>query len=267
MQAAEKRRERMVDDDEVYSPELAWYLQSRDAACGVRSSLGGQIEAIGRGGGGGVPTSDLYNESQSDLRSSPKPGSRGRFFRDRVMLSRWKLLDRKTQEVLVAHYVLSETESADPEHEWRPGDHPPWLRYSADYSTVRYGVELTPRTKFPKGVDARLSQLAGVAMYLLASDPLEKARVLKACEKGNDKALAGIKRRAESAIRSAHRAYYAVVAKEDDPPPRSAIVLDAPPVEELAGESFVDDMWHDADGVWRQHSRLAIAGFDRADYE
>lgn len=267
MSAAEKRRERMVDDDEVYSPELAWYLQSRDAACGVRSSLGGQIEAIGRGGGPGSATTDLYNESQSDLRSSPKPGSRGRFFRDRVMLSRWKLLDRKTQEVLVAHYVVSEPSPTDTEHEWKQGEHPPWLRYSADLTTVHYAVEFTPRGKFARGVDARLSQLAGVAMFLLASDPLEKARILKACEKGNDKALGGIKRRAESAIRAAHRAYYAVVAKEDDPPPRSAIVLEPLNVDQLAGESFVDDMWHDADGVWRQHSRMAIAGFDRADYE
>lgn len=176
-------------DRETWSPELDWYLNCRDAACGVQSSFASQIAAIERGGGGGGGTLGEdgsyvhpYNDQQV---STVKHGARA-FAMDRRMRVRWIALDPESRSILFVHYT---------------GAFPSG------------GKGSTSRQRWPKGAEARLGEFAGVALFLaLREEKLE--RVLKACEKGDDKALAGITGRAQQAVRKAHRAYLALTDEE-----------------------------------------------------
>lgn len=177
-----------VRDREIWSTELDWYLNCRDAACGVQSSFAAQVAAIerGGGGGGGVLGEDgsyvhPYNDAQV---SNVKFGSRA-FAMDRRMRIRWNALDTESKTILFIHYTGSFPEEVKGQKS---------------------------RERWPKGVDARLGKLAGVALFQSLGERFEK--VLKACSKGDDKALKGTLKRAEDAVRIAHRFYYALTDKE-----------------------------------------------------
>lgn len=247
MKTAEARRLEAVQDPELYSFELDWFLTCRDSACGVRSSLGGQIEAIGRGGTPGKPNSDPYHDGQAGL----GPRRDGAFAMDRRILGRWSRLDRATQEILVAHYVSARPIPTDPDREWEPGKSPPHVRLSHDYSTAHYVQEHTARIKWPPGVDSRLGRLSGVALFLTKGEAL--TRLLKACEQGRDQDLQMTKRRAEKAIRAAHQAYYA--ARDLDDQESDGFFLATDSREDMPTESYTRDaeLTRDQDGVFRQH--------------
>ncbi len=252
-------------DSGLYDEGLDWYLTCRDAACGYASALGPQIVTIERGiSASRTPTSDPYRSDQVGF--GPKFHGRGAFSLDRTMRRRWTKLDRRTREVLLAHYVALVPTPNEPGAEWQPGKPVPNGEYSTDYSTARYRRELTGRTRFPAGVDARLGKLAGAALFLTPADEL--ARLLKACERGNEAEVTKARRRAEAAVRRAHAAYWAVVAAEGDAPEevpegnwrRNWLALerkirgrDALPdvLEVMASETVNDFARRGTDGVWR----------------
>jgi len=175
-------------DRETWSTEIDWYLNCRDAACGVASSFASQIAAIERGGAGGtgsVGDDGNYIHPYNDTQVGMRNGQRA-FAMDRRMRIRWMALDSESKAILYVHYT---------------GAFPSG------------GKGQGGRQRWPKGVEARLGEFAGAALFLaLREGKLEK--VLKACEKGDDVALKGITRRAEAAIRSAHAAYYTLTDNE-----------------------------------------------------
>jgi hypothetical protein len=177
-------------DRETWSPELDWYLNCRDAACGVQSSFSSQIAAIERGGagGGGALGEDgsfvhPYNDQQV---SNVKYGARA-FAMDRRMRVRWAALAINWKSALFVHYTGA---------------------FPSGGNGGQQG-----RQRWPKGVEARLGEFAGAALFMALQEG-KLQRVLKACEKGDDKALVGLLKRAEAGIRDAHRAYYALTDQE-----------------------------------------------------
>lgn len=174
-------------DRETWSTELDWWLNCRDAACGVQSSFASQVAAIERGGagGGGVLGEDgsyvhPYNDQQASFR-----GQRA-FAMDRRMRVRWTALSASDRGFLFVHYTGAFPSGANGQQ---------------------------GRQRWPKGVEARLGEFAGVALFLALQEG-KLQRVLKACEKGDDKALVGLLRRAESTVRTVHRSYYALTDQE-----------------------------------------------------
>jgi hypothetical protein len=183
-------------DREMYSFELDWWLTCRDAACGHKSSFGGQVAVIESGGehAANLDASGAYRHPFTDHQILNTRHERA-FGMDRRLRRRWILLHEfdvgnatQHQRILLAHYTASNPSEAD-------GD---------------------GRQRWPKGVESRLSQYAGVAIMLTPVEKGARAKLLMACQKGDDKALEAAKGRADRAIRAAHRAYYEIVNIEDE---------------------------------------------------
>ncbi len=174
-------------DRELWSHELDWWLNCRDADCGYRSSFAAQVAAIERGGAGGQTPLDAsgsfvhpYHDGQVGLHKA----SRGMFARDRRMRVRWQALQPRAQGVHVVHYQRLIPPGA------RTGDR---------------------RQRYPAGVESRLSVFASVALYQ-AGVKLEK--LLAACARGDDEFIKEHRRDAEASIREAHREYLALTDDE-----------------------------------------------------
>ena len=228
---------RSSTDPLMYSAEVDWFLTMRDAECGYRSSLAGQIRTIERGFG--VPTSDRYNEAQCEL----GPSAHSAFARDRRMTRRWRLLSRHTQAVFIAYYLASCPEECEP------------------YRDVETGDECHSRRRFPLGVEPAFGQLAGVVLYL--ADPTTRQQLTKAAKasaekkfenRHDGKAEAAIKR-ATAEVRSAHQEYLELCMAETERSEPEPILSWVPPdlneeLRELG--SAPQSARRYPDGVWRQ---------------
>lgn len=234
---------------ELYSHEIDWWLTQRDAMCGVRSTLGGQVMALERGGAGGFPNSDPYHDGQVGMGRWAVAA----FDLDRLIRPRWFALDKESQNVLMVYYFGRSQGSDGDDH-------------GKDFKTHGY----TNRSKFPPGVEAVFGQFASMAMFFDAP----AARDLGTRASGSpsieirhrvEKLLA----RSENAVRKAHRAYYAIRNNTDD---ADVIPIDAAErpgwradfermrkrrrfadgAFDAESESFADMPRRDKDGVWRQ---------------
>ena len=173
-------------DRELWSEDLNWFLNMRDADCGVRSNLASVVASIERGGVGGSGAYDKYHRGQVDVGPSV---SHTAFSRDRKMRRRWLALDGRDRDLFAWHYtgharVENRNAKAEP-----------------------------MRSRWPLGVDSQLGMLAGACWYQAQLDgtvPL----LLDACEFRRksliDKALEVSARE----VRQAHRRYYAIVEAE-----------------------------------------------------
>lgn len=228
-------------DPELYSHELDWWLNCRDAACGFRSSMSGTVATIERGGhsggGGSTDAAGSYIHPYHDGQTSFGKGQSVAFARDRKMRRRWQHLSDRAQTVFAVHYTGA----------WPSGSN-----------------DSDARQRWPLGVESRLGQMAAVTLYLAAERDIGLegrptiARVLKACEKGNDAGLRAWKVLAEKEIRIAHRSYYEVavpMAERDVLRDRFASGALA---AELEGHSVNDRARADHDGVYRQRLLMVV---------
>ncbi|MBA3913669.1 MAG: hypothetical protein H0X25_07395 [Acidobacteriales bacterium] len=183
-------------DRGLYNFEIDWWLNCRDALCGARSSFGGQVAAIEAGGAhaSNVDESGSYRHPYHEGQVEVGPRGEKAFAMDRKMRRRWILLcesDRGNAtehvRVLLAHYTASNPSEAGENGSWQ---------------------------KWPKGVESRLAQFAPVAIMLTPAEKI--ARLMDACQKGDDKGVASARARAETAIRRAHEAYQDVVRVEHE---------------------------------------------------
>ncbi len=183
---------RAETDSELYSFEIDWWLNCRDALCGVRSSFGGQVAAIESGGSrhANLDRSGSYKHPFEDYQVIDTKHERA-FGMDRRLRRRWILLREydvgngtQHERVHLAHYTAAWPSEGDGEG----------------------------RQKWPKGVEARLAQFAGVAIMLTPQE--KRGKLYMACQKGDDKALQEPRRRAEAAIRLAHCAYHEIADTE-----------------------------------------------------
>lgn len=178
----------MRDDRELWSNDIEWYLTQRDAACGVRSSLGGQVATIERGvSASGAPNSDPYDDGQVGL----GPAQRKAFARDREMRKRWHRLPESARAVLRVHYGA--LAPSDP----------------ATTPLIRWSVELGPAIL--RRAEGQLGKLVRVTLWL-GKESGKLTEWAKAWGNGSSAKASTV--RAERTIRDAHRAYYRVETEE-----------------------------------------------------
>jgi hypothetical protein len=201
-------------DRELWSHELDWWLNCRDAACGYRSSFAAQVAAIERGNAtssSAIGDDGLYVQPYHDGQVGIGPVREAAFAIDRKMVRRWRWLAQQTRDVLFAHY----TGACPVEVKGRLG-----------------------RSRWALGIEARLGRLAGVAVLLSRGEKL--AKVLAACERGDDEALKGLRARADTAIRTAHAAYYEIQATEAERYAEGLEPLPAPPLPRNPNAPIMD---------------------------
>jgi hypothetical protein len=185
-----------TNDRELYNFELDWWLNCRDAMCGVKSSFGGQIAVIESGGehAQNLDEAGCYRHPFNDSQVIDTKHERA-FGMDRRLRRRWILLRESDvgngtqhERVLLAHYTASCPSETN-------GD---------------------GRQKWPKGVESRLAQWAGVAIMLTPVEKNKRVKLLMACQRGDDAAIQEARNRAERAVRAAHVAYLDIVRVEDE---------------------------------------------------
>lgn len=200
-------------DPLLWDADLEWYLCCSDSAIGYRSSFASQVAQIeGQGSSG----ENLANERLVALTSVYMSGSP--LAKIRALRPRWAALDAYTRDVLSAHYTL--TSKVD---------------------------EATGFRRFPRGVESKLGQLAGVALFLAMTAGTLKALLLD-CERQKGPTLADAKVDATEAIRRAHQHWHDTtgVAPESEPE-----------VSDFATYAFTEAQqdWvqvRQIEGVWRQ---------------
>ena len=171
----------MSKDPLLWCGDLAWYLCERDAACGYRSSFGGQLAAIQGQSGSGQSGAERWLHLTSTYSLL---GNRSPIARDRVMRRRWAALGSYVRDLLAAHY------------------------------TGRAIIEeATGFRRFPRGLEAGLGQFAAVALHLAKLAGTERALLL-AAESGRASNLTTAKDSARDAVREAHQSYYDLVELE-----------------------------------------------------
>lgn len=231
---------------ELYSAELDWYVTQRDAACGVRSSLGGQIAALERGGAAGTPNSDPYTDGQVGM----GPVRVRAFTLDRRIGPRWGRLSHAHRGVLVCYYLGRAQGSEDVQERARTV-----ARVTHGYDSAR---------KFPIGVEGLFAPFAAIVMVIDA----ERASKLGAHSHGRkpsgdvQRAVAKLTSQAERVVRAAHRAYYEIARIEADGPDVVPTWSEQWDEMRLRRERFADGAFADnlpeadvprrgQDGVWR----------------
>ncbi|MBA2724271.1 MAG: hypothetical protein H0U56_15565 [Methylibium sp.] len=172
----------MKADPELWCSALDWWLNSRDAACGVRSGMGGQIAQLERGGAGGGSDIDLagsyvhpYHDGQVSFRGQTRAVAK-----DRRIRLEWQRIPSVQQRVLVAHYAHGR---------WPIGTQ---------------ALSLLERTVG----DREGVFMPGAALWLAQADGT-LGELLDACQRKPTAPVIGKARaNATAAVRAAHRAYY-----------------------------------------------------------
>lgn len=214
-------RRNEAKDRELWSEDLNWWLNMRDADCGVRSNLASVVATIERGGGAGGGDVDRYHRGQVEVGPSV---SHTAFARDRKMRRRWQGLEMADQALFAWHY----TGHARVENRNAKGE--------------------PMRSRWPLGVDSQLGMLAGSCWYravLRSQVPM----LLDACEFGRKEIINPALKDAEEEVRSAHRRYYAIVEAEapEDPNSEYASAFAADAVGEARGMS--EALWFGSVGL------------------
>lgn len=200
-------------DPLLWDQDLDWYLNCSDSAIGYRSSFASLVARIeGQGSSG----ENLANERLLQLTSSYTYGSP--LAKIRSLRPRWASLDSHTRDVLSSHYTL--TSKVD---------------------------EATGFRRFPRGVESRLGQLAGVALYLAQLSGTLKALLID-CERQRGPTLEDAKGNALEVIRAAHKAWVETAGVGPDVEPE---------VGEMTALAFVEaqEDWvqvRQIDGIWKQ---------------
>lgn len=211
----------MNADRELYCYQIDWWLTCRDAACGYRSSLGGQLERIQRGTSALLPNADPYHDGQVGLGPARK---RAAFAMDRRFRRRWFTLPAQARDVLTAYYCGALVTAANG----------------------------NGRQRFPAGVSELLGRFAGVVLF----QARDRDALLRACEEQNADALQLPLARAEKAVRAAHNLYY-LIAEYDEVPAddarraRRESFAEGAFQEEIEGHP-ANGVHRNAAGVWRQ---------------
>ncbi len=224
-------RAKSKEDDGLYSADVDWFLTCRDAACGWRSSLGGQIATIERGGVYNTASPDPYSEDQCDVGKF----AHGSFARDRKMLKRWRKLTRRATETMVVYYLA-----------WAPSDAGPAVDDKGNLHESR--------RKFPPGFEGQFGRFSGVVMW--QSDAKQLDKLIKAAadaakkgfENRKDGKVEAALKRAETAVREAHNEYWEIVAEEISGPKESKLDI----WQEIEAAMLRITAIRETDGVWRQ---------------
>lgn len=161
-------------DRELYNPQIAWLLCACAAELGERSGLAGTVSVIERGGPSpGVPNTDPYGDYTVGWCAGDGPVDKWR-----KAWPIWTRLGAETQAVLVAHYTLR-------------NDLPEQMRVA---------------------VDGALGKLGSAALWVHEGEAL--SRLMTAChdrgKEGRGEVIAAAAKRAEVAVRQAHRIWGAI---------------------------------------------------------
>ena len=121
-------------DPEMWSDDLAWFIECGEAALGARSVQGSIVARLERGGAEGSPNADPYSDEQ--LGFGPVHRGHGLVERYRRLARPWALLDARSRSVHLAYYSTG--------------------------------------ARLPRGARARLGQLAPVAFAFVAESQVKE---------------------------------------------------------------------------------------------